>query len=50
MDGMLAYFSHTVSNLILVTHAGIVQKILRIFGAQFTETVTEVKIDNYLFC
>ena len=50
MDGMLAYFSHTISNMILVTHAGIVQKILRIFGVQFAETVSEVKIGNYIFC
>ena len=50
VDVMSAYFSHAVSNLILETHAGIVQKILRIFGVQFAETVTEVKIGNYLFC
>ena len=41
-------FSHTVSNLILVTNGGIVIPILWIVGVQFTETVTEVKIGNYL--
>ena len=43
VEGVLAYFSHTVSNLILVTHAGIVLTILRLSGVQFTETFTEVK-------
>ena len=50
VDVMSAYFSHAVSNLILETHAGIVLPILWILGVQFTETVTEVTIGNYLLC
>ena len=37
--GMSAHFSHTVSNLILEAHGGIVLPILLIVGVQFTETV-----------
>ena len=50
MDGMSAYFSHTVLNLILVTYGGIVHTILWIVAVQFTENVTEVEIGNYLLC
>ena len=39
LDGMSAYFSHTVSNFILEAHGGIVLPILWIVGVQFTETV-----------
>ena len=50
VDGMSAYFSHTVLNLILVTYVGIVLPILWIVGVQFTETATEVNVGNYLVC
>ena len=36
---MSAYFSHTISNLILEAHGGIVLPILWIVGVQFTDTV-----------
>ena len=49
VDGMTAFSSQTVLNLILVTH-GIVLPILWIVGVQFTETLTEVKIGYYLVC
>ena len=46
MDGMSAYFSHTVSNMILEAHGGIVLPILWIVGVQFIDTVQAVMIDN----